>query len=95
MVSDQVYLNQWSVKEVESDGSHHFVGFNIQSRQVIVSPCIISFLKRTQLGVTRNEKKYFLVGEPGRSDFSEKVWEDWCKERNVPVGLDITKEYVI
>jgi len=93
---NSVYLNQWSIKEIESDGSHHFIGFDLNSRQIVVSPCIISFLKSTRTGITRNEKQYFLVGEPGSSTSIEKVWETWCKERSIPEleWVDITKEYV-
>lgn len=93
MVSNKTSLIQWLVKEVEEDGSIHFVGFSSSTRLFTVSQCIISFNKSIKVGFTKNEDQYFLSGQPG-SPGSESAWNDWCKSRNISVGLDITKEYI-
>ena len=90
---NRIHLTQWLVKEVEEDGSIHFIGFSSSARLFVVSSCIIHFNKSIKLGTTRNEDQYFLGGPPG-SPGAESMWETWCKNRNIPVGLDITKEYI-
>ena len=94
MVSDKAYLNQWAVYEVESDGSIHFVGFNVESRAWEVSPCMLSFNKTLRSGISRNNKEYFLVGPHHQSDsLAISTWRSWSSIRNVPLWADITKEY--
>ena len=92
--SPDVILKHWSVYELEN-GSRHFVGFNTLDHAGRTSSAIQQFDHKTQQGITRRGRKYFLDGPPGYHADAQYVWHSWCGINKIDVESvkNVTNEY--
>ena len=96
-IEPEVVMSQWSVYSVKSgvDGvknTTHIVG-TVNGIGRVCSP-VQSFDKETRTAITRSGRKYFLDGEPGKSNRGMYVFAHWREMLGNPEIKEITDEYV-
>lgn len=85
----EVSLARWRVLEIE-DGTRHFVGADERDFSGRVSSAIVAFDQETLRGRTLSGRVYQLIGNPGRSDNADYVWQRWCEVNDVKSFSDVT-----
>lgn len=87
----EVSIVRWRVLEIDG-GTRHFVGTDERDFSGRVSSPIVAFDHHTLRGKTQSGRVYQLVGNPGRSDNSDYVWQRWCEGTEVESFSDVTNE---
>jgi len=85
-----VTLSRWTVRELSSTGTRHFVGYNMVENEGRVSSAIVDYDTETKMGTTSSGRVYELYGQPGYNGDAEYVWERWSKGAEYK---DVTDEY--
>ncbi|WP_080431611.1 hypothetical protein [Burkholderia ubonensis] len=91
-VEPEVSIARWRVLEID-DGTRHFVGADERDFSGRVSSAIVAFDYETLRGKTRSGRAYQLVGNPGRSDNADYVWQRWCEVNEVKSFSDVTAQF--
>ncbi|OXI92266.1 hypothetical protein CFB48_37240 [Burkholderia sp. AU33647] len=89
----EVSIVRWRVLEIDG-GTRHFVGADERDFSGRVSSPIVAFDHRTLRGKTQSGRVYQLVGQPGRSDNADYVWQCWCEGAGVESISDVTNEFL-
>ncbi|AZU58145.1 hypothetical protein DOT66_24130 [Ralstonia pseudosolanacearum] len=89
----EVSIGRWRVLEVE-DGTRHFVGADERDFSGRVSSAIVAFDNKTLRGKTTSGRIYQLVGNSGRSEDADYVWQRWCDVNHVRSFSDVTAQFV-
>jgi len=85
-------LSSWRIVEV-TDGSHHFVGWNVTHREGRVSQDILEFDPAQRCGVTGSGRSYQLAGPPGSDRDGEYVLQRWLEINKEAEVRDVSEEY--
>ncbi|RQX90803.1 hypothetical protein [Burkholderia stagnalis] len=89
----EVSIARWRVLEID-DGTRHFVGADERDFSGRVSSAIVAFDCETLRGKTLSGRTYQLVGNPGRSDNGDYVWQRWCELNEVKSFSDVTAQFL-
>ena len=89
----EVYIVRWRVLEISAE-TRHFVGADERDFSGRVSSAIVAFDHETFRGKTLSGRVYQLVGNPGRSDNADYVWERWCEINEVESFSDVTAQFL-
>ena len=87
----EVAIANWRVLEIDA-GTRHFVGADERDFSGRVSSSIVAFDRETLRGQTLSGRIYQLVGNPGRSDNADYVWQRWCEVNEVRSFSDVTAQ---
>lgn len=88
-----VTLTQWRVFELP-DGSRHFSGWAVESREGRASSAIRAFDPISMRGVTASGRVYQLKGKSGWTADAECVWNTWARINHAATWNDVSKEVV-
>jgi hypothetical protein len=89
----EISIVRWRVLEIAA-GTRHFVGADERDLSGRVSSAIIAFDHENLRGKTLSGRVYQLVGNPGRSDNADYVWERWCEINEVKSFSDVTAQFL-
>jgi hypothetical protein len=76
-----------------TDGSHHFVGWNVSYREGRVSRSIQEFDPAQRIGTTGSGRIYQLSGPPGWNSDGEYVLQQWLDINKMAEVKDVSAEY--
>ena len=89
-----VELERWSVRRF-ADGTQHFVGFCLESRDGRVSTKILELDAGSRTGKTASGRTYRLLGPAGRDGDAEWVWgRVWRILGDGQEWSDVTEELI-
>jgi len=84
-VKDQpdITLLDWCIFKILNEG-FHFCGRALESKHDgRVSSKIVSFNRKTMVGITRSGRKYHLTGQPGMHPSAVYVFHQWLSYNNI------------
>jgi hypothetical protein len=81
---------RWRVLEI-NDGTRHFVGVDDRRLSGRVSSAVVAFDNQTLRGQSLSGRVYPLIGNPGRSENADYVWQQWCAVNEVQSFADVTE----
>ena len=89
----EIRLERWSVREIQPNGTWHFVGWNVAG-EGRVSSAIVSFDPERLTGRTSSGRVYALAGAPGLDPDGEYVFSMWRRGQRgaAEEERNITKE---